>query len=189
MIYIGEREPASFVYLWHHPQSHFNKLLTQALFFGPCMPLFIYFRSISSLSRTCCSLQVTYIKQYRSKGRIQPVRFGGAILVIFGSQVSIRVHHCKRDEEYFTTLLWQRIWTAKWPYNAKAVFQIVQNFGNKVTFVGLRGFDRPIRPAFDPSLIVCSRRSLDFVRSRFIRTHPVEPELPSTIKHFLKRNS
>jgi len=28
-----------------------------------------------------------------------------AISVTFGSQVSLRVHYCKRDEVYFTTLL------------------------------------------------------------------------------------
>jgi len=30
---------------------------------------------------------------------------GGAISVIYGCQVSLRVHYCKRDEVYFTTLL------------------------------------------------------------------------------------
>jgi len=29
----------------------------------------------------------------------------GAISVMFGSQVSSKVHNCKRDEVYFTTLL------------------------------------------------------------------------------------
>jgi len=29
----------------------------------------------------------------------------GAILVIFGSHVSLWVHYCKRDEVYFTTLM------------------------------------------------------------------------------------
>jgi len=29
----------------------------------------------------------------------------GAISVIFGSLVSLRVNYCKRDEAYFTTLL------------------------------------------------------------------------------------
>ena len=38
--------------------------------------------------------------------QIQPVRLGGgAISVIFGRQVRSRVHYCKRDEVYFTTLL------------------------------------------------------------------------------------
>jgi len=32
-------------------------------------------------------------------------KVGGAISVIFGSQVSLRVHYCKIDEVYFTTLL------------------------------------------------------------------------------------
>jgi len=35
---------------------------------------------------------------------------GGAISVIFGNQVSLRVQYCKRDEVYFTTLLWQNNW-------------------------------------------------------------------------------
>jgi len=40
--------------------------------------------------------------------RIHPVSLGGgAISVTFGSQVSLLVHYCKRDEVYFTTLLWQ----------------------------------------------------------------------------------
>jgi len=38
---------------------------------------------------------------------IEPVTLGGAILVIFGSQVSLRVHYCRKAEIYFTTLLWQ----------------------------------------------------------------------------------
>ena len=33
----------------------------------------------------------------------------GAISMIFGSQVSLQVHYCKRDEAYFITLLWQKM--------------------------------------------------------------------------------
>jgi len=33
--FIGERELACFVYLCHHPRSHFTTLLTRALFHGP----------------------------------------------------------------------------------------------------------------------------------------------------------
>jgi len=36
--------------------------------------------------------------------------FSGAISVVFGIQVSLRVHYCKRVQEYFTTLLWQKNW-------------------------------------------------------------------------------
>jgi len=43
----------------------------------------------------------------RKHGRIQPVTLGGVISVLFGSQVSLRVHYCKGDEVYFTTPLWQ----------------------------------------------------------------------------------
>jgi len=67
---------------------------------------------------------------------------GRAISVIFGSQVSLRVHNCKSDEVYFTALLRQKQWTTKWPYIVNAVFQIVQNHGEKVTFVGYRGGGR-----------------------------------------------
>jgi len=38
-------------------------------------------------------------------------KFRGAISVVFGSQVSLRIHCCKTDEIYFTT----QQWTAKWP--------------------------------------------------------------------------
>ena len=41
-IYIGEREHACFVYLYHHPQAHFTKLLTRALFFGACHCSYIF---------------------------------------------------------------------------------------------------------------------------------------------------
>jgi len=54
---------------------------------------------------------------------------GGAISVIFGSQVSLRVHWCK-SEVYFThSIAVTKQWTAKWPYIANAVFRVVQNHG------------------------------------------------------------
>jgi len=39
------------------------------------------------------------------QGWIHPVRLGGAISVIFGSQIPSQVNYCKRDGEYFTILL------------------------------------------------------------------------------------
>ena len=45
----------------------------------------------------------------QKQGRIQPVSLGRAISMIFGSQVSLQVHYCKRDEAYFITLLWQKM--------------------------------------------------------------------------------
>jgi len=61
------------------------------------------------------------------------------ISVIFGSEVSLRVHYCKRDGVNFTTLLWKKKWTAKWPYIANADFRIVQIMVKEATFVGFRG--------------------------------------------------
>ena len=41
------------------------------------------------------------------QGRVQPVKIGGmAISVIFVSEISLWLRYCKRDEVYFTTLLW-----------------------------------------------------------------------------------
>ena len=37
--------------------------------------------------------------------QIQAIRFGGAISVIFISQVSLRVHYFMKDEVHYTTLL------------------------------------------------------------------------------------
>ena len=41
-IYISERELACYVYLCHHPRSHFNKLLTRNMLFGPCHCSYIF---------------------------------------------------------------------------------------------------------------------------------------------------
>jgi len=55
-VYIGERELACFVCLFHHSRSHFTKLLTRPLFFGPChcSHMFVYFLSMFGFSRSCC---------------------------------------------------------------------------------------------------------------------------------------
>ena len=53
----------------------------------------------------------------------------GAISVTFGSQVSLRVHYCKRDEVYFTTLLWQNNGSQNGLIIESDVFRIVQNHG------------------------------------------------------------
>ena len=67
----------------------------------------------------------------------------GAISVIFSSQVSLHFHHCKRDEVYFTTSLWQnsaqkyglisRMQSSDW-------YKIMLN---EVTFVGFMGAIAP----------------------------------------------
>ena len=61
------RMRACFVYLCHHPRSHFTKFLNRPLFFGPCqLSLFIYLRSMSGLSRSCCRWPEYNVRSRRS---------------------------------------------------------------------------------------------------------------------------
>jgi len=68
---------------------------------------YIYFRKISDSNMGAPNLLL-------APGAIQPRYAPGidiqgrlmrAISIIFGSQVTLRVHYCKRDELHFTTLL------------------------------------------------------------------------------------
>jgi len=63
---------------------------------------------------------------------------GRGISVIFGGQVSLCIHYCKKDEVYFTTLLWQKSGQQNGP-----ISRILQNHGEKSYFC--RG-DHPNRP-------------------------------------------
>ena len=64
--------------------------------------------------------------------------------MIFDSQVSLRVHYCKRDEIASTSQhSSDKQWTPKWPYIANTVFQIFKIMVEKVTFVGFTVGDRP----------------------------------------------
>jgi len=59
-----------------------------------------------------------------------------AFSVIFNSQVSLRVHYCIRDEEYFTNGLISRMLFS----------ELHKIMVNKVTFISFRGDDRRNRP-------------------------------------------
>jgi len=61
-------------------------------------------------------------------------KFRGVISVIFGSQVSLWCHYCKRDEDTVHNTVVTQKWAAKWPYIANAVFRIAQNHGEKSSF-------------------------------------------------------
>jgi len=87
------------------------------------------------------------------QGRIHSVSLGGAISVIFGSQVSLRVHYCKRDEVYFTTLLWQHNGRQNGLISRMLFSELFKIMVKKVTFVGFRGGDRPNRTSLDPPLL------------------------------------
>jgi len=72
------------------------------------------------------------------------VRLGG--WVIFGSQVSLHVHYCKRDEVDFTALLWRNNGGQNGFISRMLFSELYKNMVNKITFVGFREGDRPNRP-------------------------------------------
>ena len=94
------------------------------------------------------------LKQHR-QGRIQPVSLGGAMLVIFGSQVSLRVHYCEKDEVCFTTLLWQNNGRQNGLISRMLFSKLFKIMVKKVTFIGFRGERSPQSPTLDPPLSAC----------------------------------
>ena len=64
------------------------------------------------------------------------------------SQVSVRVHYCKRDEVYFTTLLWQNSWGQNGLISGMLFSKLLKIMVNKVTFESFWWGYRPprIRP-------------------------------------------
>jgi len=72
------------------------------------------------------------------------------ISVIFRSQVLLRVHCCKREEAYVTTLLWQNKGLQNGLISRMLFSQMCKIMANKVTFVGFRG--EVIAP-MDPPLV------------------------------------
>ena len=72
---------------------------------------------------------------HKKQGRIQPVRLGGAISVVFGSQLALRVHYWKSNEVYFTTLLWQNNVRQNGLISRMLFSELYKVMVNKVTFV------------------------------------------------------
>ena len=93
----------------------------------------------------------------RDQEQIRPVRLGGAISVIFGRQVWSRVHYCKRDEVYFTILLWQSNGLQDGLISRMLFCKLYKIMVKKVTFVGFRMGNRP---PLDPPLCRCVHLSL-----------------------------
>jgi len=84
-------------------------------------------------------------------------KLGGASSLILGSQVSLRVHYCKRDEVYFTTLRQQNNGRQNGLISRMLFSDLGKIMVNKVPFVGLRGGDcpnRPLGPAPDVACII-----------------------------------
>jgi len=79
------------------------------------------------------------------QGRIQPVKLG-AISEIFSNQVSLRVHYCKRDEVYFTTLLRANNGRQNCLISQMLFSKLYKIMVNKITFVRFREAIAPIAP-------------------------------------------
>jgi len=73
------------------------------------------------------------------RGRIQPVSVGGAISAILGSQDSFRVHYCKKDEVYFTALLWQSNGQQNALISQILFSELQKIMVKRATFVGFSG--------------------------------------------------
>ena len=104
-----------------------------------------------SILRLYCRVQHTF-----QHGRIQPVRLRGAVSVTFDSQVSLRVHYCKKKEVYFTTLQWHKTDGRQNSVISRMLFfKLYKIMVNNATFVGCRwgGGDHHICPLpMDPAV-------------------------------------
>jgi len=99
------------------------------------------------LYTTCCGERLFVVIR---SGADPASEFRGAISEIFGSQVSLRVLRYKRDDVYFTTLLWQNSGRQNGLASRMLFSELYKIIVNKITFVRFRGNDRPspwIRPS------------------------------------------
>jgi len=91
------------------------------------------------------------------QGRIQSLRFGGAISAIFGSQVLLRVHW---EMKYFTTLLWENNGRQNGLISRMLFSELCKIMVDRVTFVGFREGDCPL-PWICPCLLhICVQKML-----------------------------
>jgi len=79
---------------------------------------------------------------------------GGTISVIFGSQVSLQVHYCRRDEAYFATQLWQNNGRQNGLLSRMLFSELCKFIVNKVPFVGFREGDRLLGSDPDVAYII-----------------------------------
>jgi len=92
-----------------------------------------------------------------NQGRIQPVTLGGAYSASFRNQVSLQVHHRKRDEVYFITLLRQNNGRQKDLILRMLFSELYKIMVSKVTFPGFRRGDRTPPPSRSaPGFYLCA---------------------------------
>jgi len=103
------------------------------------------YRNVCNLSFVSFSLAVFFIIRLFSTSAFRVPKFG--------RQVSLRVHYCKRDEVYFTTLLRQNNGRQNGLISRMLFSELFKLMVNKVTFIGFRGEAiAPIAP-LDPILV------------------------------------
>ena len=89
-----------------HVLKNFRRSFTWYRFFF--ISKWFFFQVVSTLlKKQACYLNVSQEYYWPLPGADPTSKFRRPISVIFSSQVSLRVHYCKRDEVYFTTLLWK----------------------------------------------------------------------------------
>jgi len=82
------------------------------------------------------------VSSHQVRVRSSQKGWGGAISEIFGSQVSLRVLYCKKDDVYFTNLLRQNNGRQNGLTSQMLFSYLYKIIVNKVTFVGFRASDR-----------------------------------------------
>jgi len=101
-------------------------------------------KCFAPLSVDCVLLYNTYSVTRADPGS----KIRGAISVVFGIQASLRVHYCKINEVYFTTLLWQSNGQQNGLTSQMLFSESYKIIVNQVTFVGFMGGNRPARPSW-----------------------------------------
>jgi len=112
----------AFYQMWNRQQWHFQRIILE-----------------SNSRKRNCIIGLT-------QGRIQPVSLGGAISVIFGSQVSLRVHSVK-EMKYTSQHCCDKTVDGKMALYRECCFlNCSKIIVKKVTFVGFRRVIAPIAP-------------------------------------------
>jgi len=90
------------------------------------------------------------------------------ISVVFGSGVSLRVHYRKRDEVYFTTLLWQNNGRQNSLISWMLFSELYKIIVNTVTLAGFTGGIAPVVPLGSASARIVMAPTKYFPGTKYI---------------------
>ena len=112
----------------------------------PLIQVWILSHTGNSMETAHCASRHVSVETF--PGADPASKFRGAISVIFGTQVSLWVHYCKRDKVNFTTLLWQNNGRQNGLIPRMIFSELYKIMTNKVILLGFRGGGAPswIRP-------------------------------------------